>query len=107
MFVLPDLEQCLTLLLANVPAGKVTTPRALAAALGNAASATEENLLAAWRVFFLAERLGERATAFDLWMHRLRGRCFVSASRRFYRLLCLARRSAVAAQFLALRVFCE
>ncbi|MFO0898706.1 MAG: endonuclease V [Pirellulales bacterium] len=34
MFVLPDLEQCLTLLLANVPAGKVTTPRALAAALG-------------------------------------------------------------------------
>jgi deoxyribonuclease V len=34
VFVLPDLEQCLTLLLANVPAGKVTTPRALALALG-------------------------------------------------------------------------
>lgn len=34
MFALPDLEQRLTLLLANVPVGKITTPRALARSLG-------------------------------------------------------------------------
>ena len=34
MFVLPDLEADLAALIASVPSGKVTTPRALAAALG-------------------------------------------------------------------------